>query len=343
MIALDAVLPHVRRASAADVATLTSVGFDGLWSREAGNDPFLDLCPIAQSPSVDTFGTNVAVAFARSPFSMAASAWQMQAMSGGRFVLGLGSQVKGHITGRYGMPYEPLGPKLREYVVAVRDIWNAFRTGEISHEGAYYRFDARTFTPYFTPPPNDFDDPPIVISAVNRYNCETVGRVADGMVIHPLHSTDFIRSELVPMVGVGLAASRRQWSDLTLICPVLVGVGESRSELTEARRRLKSSIAFYGSTRTYARVFEALGRSGVPEKLHALMAKGRVDDMADLIDDDLLSEIAIVGTVEGVAREMRTRYDGLVDRVYVSNQDENELLQDEGALRRFIRAFREGA
>ena len=343
MIALDAVLPHPRAVSVADVATLTSVGLDGLWSREAGNDPFLDLCSVAQARSVDTLGTNIAVAFARSPFSMAASAWQMQAMSGGRFVLGLGSQVKGHITGRYGMPYDPPGPKLREYILAVREIWNAFRTGEISHEGAYYRFDKRTFTPYFTPPPNEHANPPIVISAVNKYNCETVGRVADGMVIHPLHSSDFIRSELIPMIDVGLAASRRQRSDLTLICPVLVGIGESTSELTEARRRLKSSIAFYGSTRTYASVFEALGRPRVPERLHALMAKGRVDDMPDAVDDDLLDEIAIVGTVDHVAQEMRTRYDGLVDRVYISNQDENQPLQDEETLRRFIRAFREKA
>lgn len=321
-VKMDMVLPSGIAQAAEAARAATAAGADGLWARETGNDPFLDLATVVSASSGHRVGTNVAVAFARSPFVTAAAAWELQLHSKGNFALGLGTQVKAHIKNRFGMPYHSPAMKLREYCQAIRWIWKVFRDGPRGDfEGEFYQLRGSTFTPYFTPPHSPDADPPILLAAMNPRNCETVGLLGDGIVVHPLHSVDYLKDRLFPQVEAGLRQSDRSWSDIEIVCPVLVALGKEHEELRKRKELARASIAFYGSTRTYSSVLDAHGRPGLALELHELQSAGRRREMAALIDDELLERFVVVGTPTQVAAELRRRYEGVAQRVYVSNPE----------------------
>jgi probable F420-dependent oxidoreductase len=306
---LDAMLGLDPGRAGAVAARLEELGYDGLWTPEIRNDPFLPLAVAAGSTSRVTLGTAIATAFTRSPMVTAMIAWDLQRASGGRFVLGLGTQVKGHNERRFSVPWESPGPKLRELVEALRHIWGAFQ-GEhaLSFRGRFYRHDL--MTPFFDPGPLEHPFPPVFLGAVTPYMYGMAGEVADGVHVHPFHTVRYLREVALPALE---PAGRRD--EMTLVAPVFVVVGGD----DEAMRL---QIAFYGSTRTYRPVLELHGWGELGEHLYRLMARGDVAGMAAAIGDDVLAEFAVFGaTWEDALRALRERYEGVLDRVGVYAMD----------------------
>jgi len=315
---VDVVLPPGIEAARAAATSFEAMGYDGLYTVETTNDPFLDLAFPALETTRPMLGNNLAIAFARSPYVTAVLAWQLQNASKGRFALGLGTQVKGHIERRFGMKWESPGPKFREYVIALKELWSAFADRRPpQHRGRFYN---HTLTnPFFTPAPIDFPAPKVFIAAVNEYNAETVGFVADGILIHPVHSTTYIDDVLMPAIEKGLAKSGRSRGDITVVSPVFLAVGDTDEQAQTAAGFVKQQVAFYGSTRTYAKIFATHGWDDVPPKLHEKMAKGDLAGMADEITDEMIETFAVTGKADGVVDEIRRRYEGRADRIYFYN------------------------
>ena len=315
---VDVVLPPGIEAARAAATSFEAMGYDGLYTVETTNDPFLDLAFPALETTRPMLGNNLAIAFARSPYVTAVLAWQLQSASKGRFALGLGTQVKGHIERRFGMKWESPGPKFREYVIALKELWSAFADRRPpQHRGRFYN---HTLTnPFFTPAPIDFPAPKVFIAAVNEYNAETVGLVADGILIHPVHSTTYIDDVLMPAIEKGLAKSGRSRGDITVVSPVFLAVGDMDEQAQTAAGFVKQQVAFYGSTRTYAKIFATHGWDDVPPKLHEKMAKGDLAGMADEITDEMIETFAVTGKADDVVDEIRRRYEGRADRLYFYN------------------------
>ena len=335
--ALDYVLPMGIRRVQQDAPKYEALGFDGLWTTESQSDPFVDLTAAALNSERATLGTNVAIAFARSPFTTAMVAYELQSASGGRFICGLGTQVKGHITRRFGMPWESPGPKLREYVQAMRAIWTGWQEGKSpDFRGKFYTHTIST--PFFAHPPIDVPPPEIWIAAVNEYNAETVGVCCDGLLVHPVHSTRYLDEVLFPAIDKGLAKSGRARSDIKLQCPVFLVVGKTPEEREQGAGFVRAQIGFYGSTRTYRRIFETHGWEGTPGRLHAKMASGDIAGMADEITDEMLEEFAITGDPDDVVDKVKARYGGVADRIYFYNLFASPF-SDEGRLRELVNAL----
>ena len=209
-------------------------GYDGLWTAEAGHDPYLPCALAATATERITIGTNIAVAFPRSPLVHAQIAWDLQAASRGRFVLGLGTQVKGHNERRYSTPWTAPGPRLREMIQLLRHIWDVWQNGtRPGFEGTHYRFSL--MTPFFAPAPHDWPHVPIYIAAVNPYMCRLAGELCDGIQVHPFHSIKYLRETLLPNMEAGLAKAKRTRKDLTLATTAFMITGETRDDLERAK------------------------------------------------------------------------------------------------------------
>jgi probable F420-dependent oxidoreductase len=312
---LDAMLGLEPGRAGTLAAELERLGYDGLWTAETQHDPFLPLAVAAGSTSRMTLGTAIATAFTRSPMVAAMLAWDLQQASGGRFVLGLGTQVKGHNERRFSVPFESPGPKLRELVEALRHIWGAFQ-GEhpLGFRGRFYRHDL--MTPFFDPGPIDHSLPPVYLAAVTPYMYGLAGEVADGVHVHPFHTIRYLREVALPALERG---GRR--GDVTLVAPVFTVVGGDDEAV-------RLQIAFYGSTRTYRPVLELHGWGELGESLYRQMARGDVDGMAAAIGDDVLTQFAVFGsTWEEATRALRERCEGLVERVGVYGMDAGDAEQ----------------
>jgi probable F420-dependent oxidoreductase len=315
---VDVVLPPGIEAARAAAKSFEAMGYDGLYTVETTNDPFLDLAFPALETTRPMLGNNLAIAFARSPYVTAIISWQLQQASKGRFVLGLGTQVKGHIERRFGMKWESPGPKFREYVVALKELWSAFAERRPpQHKGKFYNHTISN--PFFTPGPISYPAPKVFIAAINSYNAESVGLVADGILVHPLHSEKYLDEHIFPNVEKGLAKSGRKREDITVVCPVFLAVGDNDEQRKTAAGFVKQQVAFYGSTRTYAKIFETHGWDEVPPRLHEKMAKGDLAGMAGEITDEMIETFAVTGRPDEVASEVQRRYGGRADRVYFYN------------------------
>ena len=334
---VDTVLPPGIEPAREAAKTFEAMGYDGLYTVETTNDPFLDLAFPALETTRPMLGNNLAIAFARSPYVTAVLAWQLQQASKGRFVLGLGTQVKGHIERRFGMKWESPGPKFREYVVALKELWSAWSERRTpNHRGKFYNHSISN--PFFTPGPISHPAPKVFIAAINDYNAQSVGLVADGILIHPLHSPKYIDEVLFPNIEKGLAKSGRKREDITVVCPVFLAVGDNADQAQTAAGFVKQQVAFYGSTRTYARIFETHGWDDVPPKLHEMMAKGDLAGMPSQITDEMIATLAVTGKPDDVADEIKRRYGGRADRVYFYNIFATPLA-DEGRQRELIAAL----
>jgi probable F420-dependent oxidoreductase len=302
-VKLDATIACDPAAAAPLASALEAGGYDGVWSAETQHDPFLPLASAAVSTSRVTLGTAIATAFTRSPMVTAMAAWDLQRASRGRFVLGLGTQVRAHNVRRFSVPWEAPAPRLRELVEALRHIWGAFQ-GEhaLRFRGRFYRHDL--ITPFFDPGPIDWPAPPIFLAAVTPTMYRLAGEVADGIHVHPFHTARYLREVALPAVG-----SRR--SELTLAGGVFVALDGAADEV-------RMQIAFYGSTPTYRPVFEAHGWDGLQERLHGLMALGDFTGMAAAVDDEVLAEFAVLAASwDDAWLQIRSRYGGILDRVGV--------------------------
>ena len=289
-------------------------GFDCFWVNETKHDPFLQLAIAANSTGKIGVGTSIALAFTRSPTTIAYTAWDLQNISGGRLVLGLGSQVKGHIERRFGMQWQPPAPKMKEVVLTLRSIWQSWQDGSrLDFQGRFFQIDL--MTPFFSPGRIENPNIPIYIAGVNEGMCRVAGAVADGLHVHPLHTVKYLREVIDPALTLGATRAGRKRSDVIVAASVFAAVGRSESEIRESREALRGKIAFYASTRTYSKVLKIHGWEGVGEKLHSLSMKGEWQNMPKEVGDDMLEEFVVEGTWEEIGAKIKRRYEGLVDRV----------------------------
>ncbi len=292
-------------------------GYDRLWSSESAHDPFLPLLLAAEHTGTMELGTAIAVAFARSPMQLAYTAHDLQAYSGGRFTLGLGSQVRAHVERRFGMPWSHPAPRMREFIVALRAIWSAWNDGaKLDFRGDFYTHTL--MTPVFSPPPLADGPPAVFLAAVGEAMTEVAGQVADGLLAHAFCTERYLREVTLPALGRGLACSGRRRGDVEVSLLALIATGRTEQEMTRAVAGTRAQIAFYGSTPTYRGVLDLHGWAGLGDELYLLSRSSREDKweaMGGLVGDDVLHAFAVVAEPASVAAEIRRRFGGLIDRV----------------------------
>jgi probable F420-dependent oxidoreductase len=290
------------------------LGFAGLWTSETKHDAFLPLAIAANETHQIGLGTSVAIAFSRSPMETAQTSWDLQDLSDGRFVLGLGTQVKAHITRRFSMPWDKPAARLREYILALRAIWESFQSGESLHfEGEFYRHTL--MTPFFDPGPIDHPEIPVYIAGVNTSLARLAGEICDGFHVHPFHSLEYVRRTVRPAIAEGAEGVGRNPEQVALATSAFVISGVNREETTELRESAKAQISFYASTPTYRTVLEAHGWEEIGERLGTMAREKRWREMPALITDEMLAAFAVEAAPDEIGPALKDRYDGLIDRV----------------------------
>jgi probable F420-dependent oxidoreductase len=293
-----------------------AAGYDGIWSAETSHDPFLPLVLAAEHTERLQVGTGIAVAFARNPMTLAVTANDLQTMATGRFLLGLGSQIKPHIEKRYSMAWSHPAPRMRELILAVRAIWSSWADGgRLAFRGEYYRHTL--MTPMFDPGPNPFGNPPIFLAAVGPLMTEVAGEVADGLLAHAFTTERYLRESTLPALERGLAAGGRTRADVQISYPGMIVTGVDEEAFVQSAVATRKQLAFYGSTPAYRPVLELHGWGDLQTELNTLSKRGAWDEMTLLIDDEMLDTFAVVGAVDTIAARVRARYGGLVDRFNV--------------------------
>ena len=326
-------------AVAAEAAWAESMGYDGVSTNETAHDPFLPLAIAATSTSRVTLETHVAIAFPRSPMVVAYTARDLQDNSGGRFRLGLGTQVKGHIERRFSTRWiGSAGPRLREYVQSLHAIWNCWDTGSnLEYVGDHYQFSL--MTPFFSPGPSEYAHPEVYTAAVNGYNCLVAGECSDGLMLHSLVSPEYVRQVVQPNVAEGARRAGRNAEDISVVGGGFIVTGPNRAAIAEAAEETKRRIAFYSSTRTYFPVLECHGFEDIGKQLHVMSREGKWTEMGDLVTDEMLNAFAIIGEYHEIPSMFKERYGGLVDEMHFSIQTANDA--EQGQLRRIVRELQE--
>ena len=291
-----------------------AAGFDALWTAETAHDPFFPLVLAAEHTERIKLGTAIAVAFPRSPMVLAQIAWDLQALSRGRFILGLGTQVKGHNERRFGIKWEQPGPKLREMIQMIRAVWDCWQHGTApSFEGQFYTFTL--MTPFFNPGPLPYPYPPIYIAGVNEYMCRLAGELCDGFHVHPFHSIKYLETVVIPNLEKGLVKAGRARADIALSSSIFVITGRTPEEIEAAKVPVRQQIAFYASTPPYVGVLEAHGWGSTGPRLTDLSRRGEWMAMADEITDEMLDVYAVTGHPDEIAEKVRRRYTGYLNRL----------------------------
>ena len=302
-------------AEAAELARKAeSFGFDCFWVNETKHDPFVQLSLAAEHTCRISLGTSIALAFTRSPTTLAYTSWDLQDLSRGRLILGLGSQVKGHIERRFGMKWEPAAPKMKEVVLALKAVWKSWQEGQkLDFQGKFFQLSL--MTPFFTPGPIDHPTIPVYVAAVNEGMCRVAGGVCEGLHVHPFHTLKYLKEVVRPALEEGSARAGRKRSDVQVAASVFAAVGSTRGEISALKQLYREQSAFYGSTRTYRRVLDLHGWGDVGDRLHALSAEGRWERMPAEVSDDMMGEFVVEGDWEGMGAVLQQRYEGLADRV----------------------------
>ena len=289
-------------------------GFDCLWVNETKHDPFVQIALAAGSTRKLALGTSIALAFTRSPTTLAYTAWDLQDVLKGRFILGLGSQVKGHIERRFGMRWEPPAPKMKDVVLALRAVWGSWQTGtRLDYNGRFFHLDL--MTPFFTPPPIEHPTIPVYIAAVNQGMCRVGGMVAEGIHVHPFHTAKYLREVVRPAIAEGASKASRKMEDIQVAASVFAAVGGSKREVEAVKEAMRQQIAFYGSTHSYKKVLELHGWGDVGERLHSQSLKGEWAAMGREVTDDMLDEFVVQGNWSEIGNIVMKKYTGLVDRI----------------------------
>ncbi|MCB1743858.1 MAG: TIGR03617 family F420-dependent LLM class oxidoreductase [Gammaproteobacteria bacterium] len=293
---------------------MESLGYDCAWSVETTSDPFLPLAFAAAATSKLEIGTNIAVAFARSPFSMAQIAWDLQRMSQGRLHLGLGTQVRAHVERRFSMPFDHPAARVTDYIRCMRAIWDTFQNGtRPDYQGRFYQF--KLINPFFNPGPIEHPQIPVYLAGVNERMCRAAGEVADGFAVHPMHSAGYLRDIVKPALAAGAQAGGRNADDIVLYAPVFVVSGDSEATRAKTEAAVRQQVAFYASTPSYRILLEYHGFGSIAKALSAAMRQGDTDEMMRLVPDELLDAVAVYAPREQLAAALRQRYEGLLDRL----------------------------
>jgi probable F420-dependent oxidoreductase len=311
---LDHYLAADRIGSVADEAhRARSLGFDGVMAAETSHDPFLALTVTATAePDLD-LGTAVAVAFARSPMTIAYSAWDLADLSQGRFLLGLGTQIRPHIVGRFSMPWGEPVPRMREFIAALRAIWRSWQHGDsLRFTGEHYRFSL--MTPFFNPGPIAHPDVPIYLAAVGPAMCRLVGEAADGIHIHPFHTRRYIEETVGPAIVVGAVRRGRDPAAVTRVATLFVVTGRDAGEMERSAAAVRNRIAFYASTPAYRAVLDLHGWA-IGDELTAMSKRGEWSMMGALVDDEMLETVAVVAPIDRIVQAIEERCEGTVDRL----------------------------
>ena len=321
--------PGPLKASQLHAQQIEEAGFGGVWWTDGGRSAYLACTASALATERLQIGTGIAVAFPRSPMVTAGIAWELAAATGGRFVLGLGSQVRAHVERRYSAEFSPPGPRMKEYVESVKAIFRAFRGEEkLSYEGKYYNFSLLPST--WSPGPIDVADPPVYVSAVLPYMSRLVGEVADGIHVHPFHSPGYVKDVQRKHIQEGLTRSGRTLDAITFSCPVMTAVGDTEEELTKTREHARTMIAFYGSTRTYSAVFEHHGYDGLSGELHALQTRGDILGMKALISDEILDHYIVTSNWNDLGPKLVDRYKDVAPNLRVTSYTAADNWSDPG-------------
>jgi probable F420-dependent oxidoreductase len=300
-----------------DARLVESMGYDGLMVEETKQDPYIVMALAAQATTRLKIGTAVAIAFPRSPTVTAMAAWTLAKLSRGRFTLGLGTQVKGHIERRFGGHWSPPGPWMRDYVRAVRAIWTAWQDGTpLAFESEHYKLNL--LVPLFTPEPIDDPAIPIHLAAVNPYLCQVAGEVADGVRPHPVCTAQYIREVMLPAVRKGATKTGRELRNFAVSIKPLIATAPDEASLRERIRDVRARVAFYASTPAYLACFDAHGLGDLSREMQVLSKAQRWEEMPGRISDQVLNLYATVGTYDEIVSKLKTRYGSLVTNVEFS-------------------------
>ena len=315
---------------AADARLLQEIGYDGLVVEETKDDPFILLALAAQATRTLKLGTSVAIAFSRSPTVTAMSAWTLQKLSSGRFTIGLGTQVKAHIERRFGMPWTPAAPWMREYVSAVRAVWDRWQNGTpLDVRGPHY--NTNLMVPLFNPGPIERPDIPIHLAAVNLVMCQVAGEVAEGLRPHPVCMPSYIEKAMLPAVRAGAAKAGRPLDRFQVCMKPLVATAANEAELVPKVRDARARIAFYASTPQYRAAFDHLGLGDLADRLKLLSRAQRWEEMPQHISDDILHTFVTIATYDTIGRKLCDRYGGVVTNcefsIAVKNDADRERLR----------------
>ncbi len=297
---------------------LEEIGYDRAFSFEAKHNPFVPLAVAGEHTHRMQLGTAIAIAFARTPMTLANIAWDLQTLTDGRFVLGLGSQIRPHIEQRYSMPWSRPVDRMREMVLGIRSIWEAWETGgSLDFDGDFYTHTR--MIPAFDPGPNPCGAPPIFTAGFGPRMTEVAGEVADGFLVHPVNSRKSLEELTLPAIARGAQRARRDLADIEIVCVTIIVTGRSEEELGRSREAVRKQLAFYATTPAYQIVFDLHGYGDLHPELNRLSKQGEWDAMAELIDDDLIETIAVVGEPRDIAPKIRDRVAGISDSVSLVN------------------------
>ena len=297
----------------AQARELEEMGYSGILTAETAHDPFFPLLVAAQHTSKVDLMTSIAVAFARTPMVLANIGHDLNAASKGRFVLGLGSQIKPHITKRFSMPWSDPAARMREFILAMRAIWASWHEGKpLEFAGKYYTHTL--MTPFFTPTDNEYGAPRVFLAAVGPLMTEVAGEVADGVIIHAFTTEKYLRETTLPALERGFAKAGKTRKDFEISYPVFVVTGSNEQELAAARTATRKQIAFYGSTPAYKPVLDSIGAGELQGELNRMSKQGRWDAMGELITDDILRAFAVDGEPASIPGQIKARYGDVIDR-----------------------------
>jgi probable F420-dependent oxidoreductase len=305
---------------AEEAAKAEASGYDGVWSAETSHDPFLPIAIGAGATEKLEFGTGITVAFARNPMTLAVLANDLQLLTKGRFMMGMGSQIKPHITKRFSMPWSHPAPRMREMILAIRAIWKTWETGDkLDFRGEFYTHTL--MTPFFNPGHSPYGVPRIFLGGVGPRMTEVAGEVADGFMVHPFTTEKFLRETSLPALERGLARNGRTLTDLELALPLMIVAGDTDEQLARGRDAMRPRLAFYGSTPAYKIVLDAHGWGGLQPELNRLSKLGDWATMSGMITDEIVDTFAIVGPAEKIGTLTRERWGDTLQRVSVDAHD----------------------
>ena len=297
---------------------IEDAGYDRAFSFEAKHNPFIPLAVAGEHTTSIELGTAIAIAFARTPMTLANAAWDLQTVTGGRFTLGLGSQIRPHIEQRYGMPWSRPAARMRELVLGIRAIFDTWQTGvPLSFDGEFYTHTR--MIPAFDPGPNPFGPPRVFTAGVGPRMTVVAGEVADGLLVHPVNTRRSLQELTMPAIAEGARRAGRSAADVEVVCVTIIVTGREEAELSRSREAVREQLAFYGTTPAYLPVFELHGYGDLHPELKRLAKQGRWGEMAGLIDDELIETIAVVGEPGAIAGKLRTRLAGISDHVSLVN------------------------
>jgi len=291
------------------------LGFDGIWTSETAHDAFLPLVLAAEHTRHLSLGTSIAVAFPRSPAILAYLAWDLARFSQGRFILGLGPQVKGHNERRLGVKWERPVAKMREIILAMRAFWDCWQHGtKLNYRGEFYKLTL--MSPFFNPGPHDHPRIPVYIAGVNKLMCQLAGELCDGLHIHPLHTTGYIEEFALPHVLTGMQKSGRSRQEIELSTTVFVVPTDDAEQALKYEADARQQIAFYASTPSYRVVMDMHGWGAIAEQLSSLAARGKWADLPRLVTDQMMDAFVVTGSWAEIPAKIKAKYArGLLDRV----------------------------